>query len=293
MAAPPAAAQDRPSESVQKLVDELRAAIARGEERRVADPRFLGDLKALANKYDWPWRRTVFRDRFRDGDYNRDPVWSVAQGRFWVDRDLGLRSVVEPAAQGSGAAQPQDSQQQGQSDSTMDLFGTVLREMTRPPEDRERSGAQPAPAEPGPTAPAEIFISRTIGNAFALRLEFRTLSEMPARLEVGPYQGDARGEGYRLVYVNRGGPAMEIVRLRPWGSSVVHALDQAPRLDDGDRHRILWTRDAEGNMKVSIDGKPLIATLDRGLDGPFQGVTIVNGGGDYGFALVSVSEVPR
>ncbi len=283
--APPAAAQSQRSESVQKLVDELRGIVARGEERRLADPRFLEELKALAGKYDWPWRRVVFRERFRDGDYSHDPSWSVAEGRFWVDSQLGLRSRVEPYT----LKQPRRESQQ-QSDSASDLLGTVLREMTRPRNggDREQSRQRVR------SRPAEIFTRQAIGGAFAIRLRLRTISDLPARIEFGPYQGDRRKEGYRLVYNNRdgSGAVFELVRMQSWGSSVIFALDGAPRLDDGHTHRILWTRDRAGNMKVRLDDKPLLSAADRGLSGEFQGLTIVNGSGDYGIGAVSVSDIP-
>lgn len=281
----PAAAQSRRPETVQKLVDELRGMVKRGEQRRLADPRFLEELKALAGKYDWPWRRVVFRENFQDGDYRHDPSWSVAQGRFWVDARLGLRSRVEPTT----AAEPPRSRQ-GQSDPASDLFGAVLREMMRPGDggDRKESPRRVR------SKPAEIFTRQAIGNAFAVRLRLRTVSDLPARIEFGPYQGDRREEGYRLVYHKRhgGGAVFELVRLQPWGSSVIFTLDGAPRLDDGRTHRILWTRDRVGNMKVRLDGKPLLSAVDRGLSGDFQGLTIVIGSGDYGIGAVSVSDIP-
>ena len=82
------------------------------------------------------------------------------------------------------------------------------------------------------------------------------------------------------------------LKLRPWGSSVIFALDGAPRLDDGRTHRILWTRDKAGNMKVRLDGKPLLKAADRGVRGAFQGLTMVNGSGDYGISAVTVSDIP-
>ncbi len=56
---------------------------------------------------------------------------------------------------------------------------------------------------------------------------------------------------------------------------------------------MLWTRDKGGNMKVSIDPNPLFSVLDSGLSGVFQGFTIVNGGGDYGIAAVTMTDAPN
>jgi hypothetical protein len=281
----PVAAQNQRSETAQKLVDELRGIVARGERRRLADPRFLEELKALAGKYDWPWQRVVFRERFQDGDYRYNPSWSVAAGRFWVDSLLGLRTRVTPMAR----KEPREKSQQ-QSDVASDLLGTVLRELTRPKNSARRDDSQ----QQAGSTPSEIFTRQAIGNAFAVRLRLRTVSNLAARIEFGPYRGERRQEGYRLVYNNRegGGPVFELVRMQPWGSSVVFALDRAPRLDDGHVHRILWTRDRAGEMKVRLDGKPLLSAADSGVRGAFQGLTIVNGSGDYGIGAVTVSDIP-
>jgi hypothetical protein len=227
----------------------------------------------------------VFRERFRDGDYSHQPSWSVAEGRFWVDYQLGLRSRVEPYAR----RKPQNEEQQN-SGSASDLFGAVMREVLRPKE----GGAREESRRRVRSVPSEIFTRHAIGNAFAIRLRLRTVSDLPARIEFGPYQGDRREHGYRLIYKNRdgGGPAFELVRMQPWGSSVIFALDGAPRLDDGRTHRILWTRDSAGNMKVRLDGKPLFNAGDRGLSGNFQGLAVVNVSGDYGIGAVTVSDVP-
>jgi len=281
----PASAQEQRSETVQRLVDELRGLITGGEKRRVADPRFLGELKALAQKYDWPWRRVVFRERFRDGDYTRDPAWWVGHGRFWVDGQLGLRTMVEPFDRPKEKPQPQQK-----SEST-DLFGAVMRELTRPQGGEAESRRETERRVP--STPSEIYTRGTIANAFALRLRLKTLSNLPARLEVGPYQGRDRKEGYRLIYYNRNGATViEMVRMRPWGSSVVYTQQKAPILDDGRSHVVQWTRDRAGNMKVSVDQKLLFSVADTGLSGDFQGLTIINGGGDFGIAAVSVTDAP-
>jgi hypothetical protein len=281
----PAQAQSQTSDKMQRLTDELRGIIARGEKQRSADPRFIGELKKLVRKYNWAWRRMVFRERFRDGDYTRDPAWWVGHGEFSVDQQLGLRTRVEPFERQAETRQPEKKSESN------DLFGAVLREMTRSNENEANANRQPERRVA--STPAEIYTRGSIGNAFALRMRLRTLSSLPARLEFGPYQGETRKEGYRLIYYNRSGArVIELARLRPWGSSVIHTLQKAPALDDGKTHAILWTRDRRGKMVVRIDGKPLIKATDKALSGAFKGITIINGGGDYGIAMVGVTDMP-
>jgi hypothetical protein len=46
------------------LIDELRTLIERGEKERLADPWYLKDLRALVDRYDWPWRVRIMSEDF-------------------------------------------------------------------------------------------------------------------------------------------------------------------------------------------------------------------------------------
>ena len=48
----------------QRLIDELKGLIDKGESERLADPWYLRDLRGLVQRYDWPWRRLLFFDDF-------------------------------------------------------------------------------------------------------------------------------------------------------------------------------------------------------------------------------------
>jgi hypothetical protein len=90
-----AASQSR----MQELVDELNSLIDKAEQARAANPKFLRDLRDLARGYHRPWRKKVLDDSFIDGDFTANPTWTVASGKYWVEKGWGLRSAVEPQAQ--------------------------------------------------------------------------------------------------------------------------------------------------------------------------------------------------
>ncbi len=73
----------------QELVDKLLTMIEEAEKSRAADPRFLRDLRDLAGRFDAPWRKTLFSDDFRDGDFTAGPAWTVTAGRFWIEKGYG------------------------------------------------------------------------------------------------------------------------------------------------------------------------------------------------------------
>ena len=112
------------------------------------------------------------------------------------------------------------------------------------------------------------------------------------RFEFGPYQGANASAGYRLAY-NPGAPAgsasLELLRLSSRGGiSTVELTDQPLRLQDGKSHVIEWSRDRGGRMVVKIDGAQVMEVTDRSFRDPFDGIALVNGGGDYALRSITI-----
>ena len=264
--AEPSASADR--ERLQGFVDRLNTLIDEGEKARAADPRFLRDLRGLARGYDRPWRKLALAEDFRDGNFTAGPAWTVTAGRYWVEGGWGLRSKVDPAA-----TQPQQQQQEklSERDAALAILGTILGQGAG-------QGKGGGSAATGVAAAAAIHTGVRITNAFAIEIELSSWLGQ-GRLEFGPYQGADRGSGYRLAYTPGG--ALELLRVSPWGSSVIERVAGPVTLEDKKAHRIEWTRRPDGAMAVALDGKALFTTVDRGVTGPFDGFLMVNRGGDY------------
>ncbi len=253
-------------ERLQGFVDRLNALIDEGGKARAADPRFLRDLRDLARGYDRPWRKLALADDFHDGNFTADPAWTVTAGRYWVEGGWGLRSKVDPAA-----TQPQQRQEKlSDRDAALALLGTILGQAAG-------QGDGGGSAATGAAA-AAIHTGVRITNAFAIEIELSSWLGQ-GRLEFGPYQGADRGSGYRLAYTPGG--ALELLRVSPWGSSVIERVAGPVTLEDKKAHRIEWTRRPDGAMAVSLDGKTLFTAVDRGFTDPFDGFLMINRGGDY------------
>ena len=269
----------------QDFVDKLKGLIDEAEKARAVDPQFLGDLRGLVREYDRPRRRVVLSDRFEDGDFTDNPAWTVTQGRYWVERGWGLRSAVKAGAAAQSAPQPEPRKGR---DAAAAIFGRILQQAIDP--EGKLGGGQTAGGAPA----TAIQIALALTNAFAVEIDLSSWSA-EGRLEIGPYQGAPKGaeraQGYVLAYTPGG--ELELLRVSPRGSSIIDRHTGLVALEDKKTHRLLWTRNANGLMTVSIDGREVLKASDKAFRGPFDGLRIVNQGGDYIFKRIAVFTIGK
>lgn len=216
---------------------------------------------------NWQWRQLLLHDAFRDGDYTRDPTWTVATGRFSAESGTGLRTVHE-ARRPLAEARQQDL--------PTAILGAILGEINR-------SRDQEVPVDSPDLA--EIYAVQTISNAFAIQLEL-TVRQASGPLLFGPYQGSDRSSGYHLVYTPDVERGLHLVKLTGSGSSIIESVDQQFSLNR--QYAIQWTRDTRGAMIVSLDGNEVFRVNDRNFTDPFDGLTLINKGGDYTIREVTI-----
>ncbi len=272
------------------FVDKLKGLIDEAEKARAADPQFLGDLRGLAREYDRPRRRVVLSDRFEDGDFTHNPAWTVTQGRYWVERGWGLRSAVKTGAAAQSAPQPEPRKGR---DVAAAIFGQILQQAIDP--EGKLGGGQTGGQTGGTTGgdPATaIQTALAVTNAFAVEIDFSSW-KAEGRLEIGPYQGAPKGaeraQGYVLAYTPGGG--LELLRVSSRGSNIIERRTGLTALEDKKTHRLLWTRNADGLMAVSIDGREVLKASDQAFGGPFDGLRMVNRGGDYILKRIAVFSI--
>lgn len=271
----PAAGTAGPSGTTRELVDKLNALINEAEKARAADPNFLKDLRDLTNSYARPLQTTVLEDAFSDGDFTSSPVWNVSAGRYWIEKDWGLRSAI--------TTQPDSTQEQQKSTSDKDLAFAILGAVLKQATNGSSNNAQSTEATP---EAAVIYSAARIANAFAIEFEMSSWQQ-EGQFDIGPYQGTNINSGYRLSYVPGG--ALTLIRLSSRGSSIVQQAATRVPLEDQKSHTLSWIRDKSGRMSVSVDGTEVLSAVDRGFSDPFDGVTMVNRGGDYIVKRISVS----
>ncbi len=271
------------------LVERLNELIDSAEKARAADPRLLQDLRDAIEEHGGSETaaapepeavpelppQILVRDDFRDGNFTRNPGWTVAEGRFNVDSGLGLRSVV---------AKPVVAEKKSSKERRKELVTDVLSSLLGG-DKKETASTSNEPVQP---QRAEIFIRAPISNAFQMVFEIVS-REKHGRFSLDLFQGRSRGAGYRLSYAPGATPGLQLQRFGSSGVRNIAASNGALNLEDNFRHRIEFNRDAAGGMTVSVDGAQLLNVADQSFRDPFSGITIANDGGDYSLREITVS----
>jgi hypothetical protein len=277
--APPVTATipERPA-ALDTMIRELRQMTREAERHRAADPNFLADLKDLARRYSWPWKRLIVLDDFRDGDLTHNPSWTIRSGNFAIRR-AGLVSTVESLERTrSGKPQPRHSD-----DVARQILGGLLQDLAR-----ERNN------EPVYNRPrrARIALLQPIPNRFAIYLKMRARTSRGDAFELGVGQGK-KALGYYLRFDAGASPGLSLVRRSSRGRAVIDTISGPLNLEEGKLHTLLITRDRGGNMTVALNGETRIRVRDRSFRDPFDQLMITNRGGRYAVRSVAIYGTPK
>jgi len=279
-----ASADDRPpgqggagNGTVHELARDLEALIGEAESAKAADPRFLQDLRARIDDHEGApslHLPNAIRDDFSDGDFTDDPRWVVAGGAFSVDPELGLRSVVRmPQAAARKPIETIEDLAERARGTLDDILGA-------------RDDVDVAASAP---VSAHIFTRASVGNAFKLEVELSSrIALKGARLEIDVFQGITHASGYRLVYLPGSGQPIQLARFGRTGIKTIGKHVDELVLEDGYGHKLALARDADGTMTVTVDGAEVIRIESKVLSSGFDGVAIVNSGGDYAVRRIAL-----
>jgi hypothetical protein len=270
------------SQRLNEFIGKLNKLVDDAEKARAADPIFLRDLKELARAYGSYPQQKLISEQFTDNEYTTNPTWTVKSGRFWVDKGWGLRSVVEPQDV-NAQSNPQSTQGGNGGDVAAQIFGQILNQALG------GSTQQATPQrQPTTTNYAVISTAVVIPQAFEILFEFSSW-QAKGRLLIGPLLAGYPDAGYRLAYTPGG--KYQLLRITEKDSTVIGSVESGPTLEDRRKHNFLWSRTSDGQMKISIDGKLIIDSMDQTLGRSFAGFQLVNQGGDYIVSNITVSGI--
>lgn len=205
---------------------------------------------------------TVVTDSFEDGDYTKNPRWEVAAGKWSVTDGGALTSEVSVRARASSPELGPDL--------IKDLLGGALGL----PSQQQRNLAA-------------IHVPAAIPASFHLRVRLSGAGD-PATLNLGFYQGNNIGYGYRLESRSSTARPLRLLAITEAGSSVVATAQTGVRLDDGAKHSIDWRRDANGLITVELDGAVALQARDDSFRESFAGLSVINAGGEWSIDEIRV-----
>ncbi len=255
------------------LITDLKTKIAAAEKSEAASPDFLDDLKALVAKYETlqtsgaaagatglaPGTQ-VFTDTFADGNYTASPAWKVSAGTWTVDpsgTNRGLNSKVRP-----------------QKLNINNVLGALLNSQSGSTSNTQNQFAS-------------IYTPVKIPNAFSLKVTL-TSKDKQGALNLGVYQGTSASAMYRVVYQPGAAPGLSIQKVTSSGATTLGSYNSVVNLEDGSPHTIVFSRDAQGNMKVTLDDQSVATAKDASLTGDLTGLLFINSGGAYYLREVTV-----
>lgn len=271
--------EDINRQALSELLTELEQKIEDADKRMIAHPKFLDELRALVEKFRGKLRQVFLKEDFSDGDYTQNPTWVVDSGRFQMTPSRRLWSRI-PADR--PATTPSSKEKS-------DVLGVFLQEVVRSAMEKERK-TEPAPV----TSEASIRALVQIGPAFEVDLTLVSESQWGS-MEVVLLGGEPATPRYRMVYHAAASAErpIEIVRERGARRYIIESAAQYPNLDDGVLHRLQWIRDYQGQMRVLVDGKEVLSTVELFYQTDFAGIALVNRGGTYEWGPIRVLEASR
>ena len=272
LSAAPSGAQTG-DEKLKGLLDELNTLIDKGGAQNLADPWFLQDLRALADRYGETWPVVLLDHSFDSRSTLPKAPWEIRRGQMKMDWTRGLRSQVEVAGQARARSDEEVAR---------DIIGGILGQAL--------GGKTARTADP--SEPALALAALRISNAFQLQAEI-TARDMPGDaqggLELGVYQtGNA---GYRLVLVPKagGGATVTLLAVSSRGTTrVIDSADYSGSFTDDQPMTVTLSRRSDGTMSAAVGDTELFSASDQSFRDDFGGALIANRGGDYAVKWMTI-----
>ena len=265
---------DTDKQNLADLLDALDQKILKADEKMIAHPTFLDELRSLVKQYRSKIRKVFISEDFSDGEYHTNPVWVTNSGSFKINKSRRLASQIAA----DRTVSPKTSEE------TPGGLAEIFRDILSPKPEQKKD------VETGSVENyARIYTLAPIEPAFEVEFTFVSQSTWGS-MEVVLLGGKQAVPWYRLVY--HAAPSserpIEIIRERDGKSFTIETASQYPNLDDGLPHRIQWSRDGSGRMRVMVDGREILSTYEIYYKDNFSGLALVNRGGTYEWGPLQV-----
>lgn len=274
---------DQNCQDMKQLLNELSQEVDDADKRMVAHPNFIKELRKLVDKYRAKLRDTFINETFSDGDFHRNPVWQVMRGTFSITEDRRLYSHADSYYK---------EEQQQEPERKKEAFEIIIGEILKPREGDDQE--EPASDRERVEEEAAVRTKATISPDYEVDMTVVSDSTW-GNMEIVLLGGNNLNARYRLRYYpspSQDRP-IEIIRERNGRQYMIDSATKYPDLDDGRTHRIQWSRDTGGKMKVLVDGQEIISTVEVYYRDKFKGIELVNHGGTYEWGPIRVMQAEK
>jgi len=271
--------QPAQQDQTKALLDDLSRMISQAERDKAASPDFIADLKGLEQRYS-----ATIAPPAAEAPVPAQPPAAPAQPAAVAPAPAPAAPAPAQPASLAGTRVFSDDFSDG--NYTANPAWTSLQGTWSVDKSGLHSDTKAANGQQGGVA--AISLQQGLKNNFGLEFELTDVANQ-GQFEIRVFQGASKDSGYRLVYLPSNSPVFALYRAGRSGITQVAQTTNTAPLRRGDRTRLTWTRDAAGRMVVALDGKTIIEASDNGFRDGWNGVMLVNFGGD--FALRSVQGV--
>lgn len=238
------------------LKNKLNKIIRKAKRKNGAEPWVIRQLEMLTkNAQVNPWPSQVLIDNFSSRNNSNSFDWQIASGAFQLKPNSGLIGF------------PNNSWNYSSNNS--DQFGTVLF----------NNLINHATGDHSQRRIAKIQRNIDFANAFSLKVETTQLQQTEG-LVLSCSTDKNNLNGYRLVFRPR---QDKIKLLRVGKNRTFEIMNLTSQLDiENNRpHTIIWDRNEDGLMRISLDGQNLFTATDNHMSMPFQQISIAHIGEQF------------
>ena len=283
-------AQTGNNTELKSLLDELDKKVDTADQKMVAHPKFIEELRALIAKYKNRIRTIFLEDTFQDRDFKKNPKWTVRKGFFTVNDAGRLASRTDAYGQEPQEQAEEESSGEGEAREPFQvILGEILKSRDR------QSGKKPQEQTKRKREDeAALWSAARISPDFEVDLSVVSSSRWGS-MEIVLLGGEPLKPRYRLIYYPSPSDQrpIEIIRERDGRQYTIESAVTYPEIDDGRLHTIRWIRNQRGDMTIRVDGKKVLSTVELYYRDSFGGIELVNRGGSYEWGPVRVMQAEK